>query len=164
MTSFKWIIYTDGSCIDNGLRGGYSALIYYKNKLIKKIYQGFKNTTNNRMELLAVIEALKLFKHSESILIISDSQYVVNSINGKHCFKWIKNNDLSKKNLDLWFELVELLSFHKVTFQWVKGHSDNDKNELADLLACHAAQCLNLKEDQINTKWNDTVNNDSKIR
>lgn len=93
--------YTDGSCIEGGARGGYSSVIYCNDKIVAQLYQGYLNTTNNRMELRGVIETLKYFKDSIKITIVSDSQYVVNSINGKHCYKWIKDNDLSKKNLDL---------------------------------------------------------------
>lgn len=93
--------YTDGSCIEGGARGGYSSVIYYNDKIVAQLYQGYLNTTNNRMELRGVIETLRYFKDPIKITIVSDSQYVVNSINGKHCYKWIKDNDLSKKNLDL---------------------------------------------------------------
>lgn len=155
--------YTDGSCIEGGARGGYSAVIYCNDKIVAQLYQGMLHTTNNRQELYAVIETLKYFKDPIKITIVSDSQYVVNSINGKHCYKWIKDNDLSKKNLDLWFELIELLDKHDVTLKWVKGHNDDPKNEYADLLAQHASSCMNLPEDPINIKWNDTRNSNSKI-
>ena len=155
--------YTDGSCIEGGARGGWSSVIYCNDKIVAQLYQGYLNTTNNRMELRGVIETLKYFKEPIKITIVSDSQYVVNSINGKHCYKWIKDNDLSKKNLDLWFELIELLDKHDVTLKWVKGHNDDSKNEYADLLAQHASSCMNLPEDPINIKWNDTRNNNSKI-
>ena len=92
--------YTDGSCLGNNT-GGYSSVIYYNDKIVAQLYQGYLNTTNNRMELRGVIETLRYFKEPIKITIVSDSQYVVNSINGKHCYKWIKDNDLSKKNLDL---------------------------------------------------------------
>ena len=118
-----------------------------------KIYQGMLNTTNNRQELYAVIEALKYFPKPTELTIVSDSQYVVNSINEKYCFKWIKEQDLSKKNLDLWFQLVNLLNYHTVTFQWVKGHNNHSMNEYADRLAQHAAECMNLFEDPINIKY-----------
>ena len=160
----SFIVYTDGSCIENGKRGGYAAVICYKGKCIKTLYQGMLNTTNNRQELYAVVEALKWFKNPTEVLIVSDSQYVVNSINGKHCYRWIKENDLSKKNLDLWFELINLLDYHTVTFKWVKGHSNHSMNEYADKLACHAAECMNLPEDPINIKWNDCINKNQENR
>lgn len=161
--SGKWIIYTDGSCIENGARGGYSAVFCFNGHCVDKIYQGFLNTSNNRMELRAVIEALKYFKDPTELTIVSDSQYVVNSINGKYCFKWIKENDTSKKNLDLWSELIQLVPYHTVTFKWVKGHNNHSMNEYADKLACHAATCLNLKEDLINIKWYDNSNKSKEI-
>lgn len=157
MSNSRWIVYTDGSCIDNGNRGGYAAVICYDGRCVKKLYQGFLNTTNNRMELLAVIETLKYFKDPTELTIVSDSQYVVNSINERHCFKWIKDKDTTKKNLDLWFQLINLLNYHTVSFKWVKGHNNHSMNEYADLLACHAATCMNLKEDPINIKYNDTI-------
>lgn len=99
------------------------------------------------MELLGVLECLKFFDNSEKITIYSDSQYVVSSINNNHVFKWITENDLSKKNMDLWKEICIYLTKHDVTFVWVKGHNNNKFNELADLYATHAANCLNLLED-----------------
>lgn len=153
MSKTRWKVYTDGSCINNGERGGYAAVICYDGRCVDKIYQGYLNTTNNRMELLAVIEALKYFPNPIELTIISDSQYVVNSINGDYYKKWIKEQDLSKKNLDLWFQLVDLLNYHTVTFQWVKGHNNHSMNEYADRLACHAATCMNLSQDPINIKY-----------
>lgn len=147
MSKTRWKVYTDGSCINNGERGGYAAVICYDGRCVDKIYQGYLNTTNNRMELLAVIETLKYFPNPTELTIISDSQYVVNSINGEYYKKWIKEQDLSKKNLDLWFQLVDLLNYHTVTFQWVKGHNNHSMNEYADRLAQHSSQCMNLPED-----------------
>lgn len=164
MSQSKWIIYTDGSEQPSIGAGGYAAVICYEGKCIKTLYQGFRNTSNNRMELKAVIEALKWFKDPTELMIVSDSQYVVNSINGKYCYKWIRENDLSKKNLDLWFELINLLDYHTVTFKWVKGHNNHSMNEYADQLAQHAAQCMNLPEDPINIKWNDCINKDKENR
>lgn len=160
MSKDKWLIYTDGSCHQDGT-GGFAAVFCKNGRCVDKIYQGYTNTTNNRMELRAVVEALKWFKDPTEVTIVSDSQYVVNSVNGKYCFKWIKENDLSKKNLDLWFELINLLEYHTVTFKWVKGHNNYSMNEYADRLACHAAECLNLPEDPINIKWNDTIDKNS---
>lgn len=161
MSKTQWVVYTDGSAQPSKNTGGFSAIFCKNGKCVDKIYQGYKNTTNNRQELRAVVEALKWFKDPTEVTIVSDSQYVVNSVNGKYCFKWIKENDLSKKNLDLWFELVNLLEYHTVTFKWVKGHNNHSMNEYADKLAQHAAECLNLPEDPINIKWNDTINKNS---
>ena len=98
---------------------------------------------------MGVLETLKYFKDPTKIHIVSDSQYVVSSIVNKHVHKWFKENDLTKKNLDLWFQILDLLSFHDVTFEWVKGHADNDWNNKADLYAQHAATCMNLPTDII---------------
>ena len=104
------------------------------------------NTTNNRMELRAVLETLKYFEEPVELTIISDSQYVIGGINGS-AKKWIENSDLTKKNLDLWFQIVELLEKHKVTMIWTKGHIGNKWNEEADRLCVFAAQCYNLPKD-----------------
>ena len=144
----RYICYTDGSYKESLNAGGWSSIILDENEnVIAKLYQGFTHTTNNRMELMAVIETLKYFKDSTELLIISDSQYVVNSVVTGACNKWIKENDLSKKNLDLWFQLVDLLPKHNVTIQWVKGHNNNKWNEEADKWCTFAAQCYNLPRD-----------------
>ena len=128
-------------------KGGYSSIIIRGGTIVKKLYQGFKNTTNNRCELFGVLAALQYFKTPQNITIYSDSQYVVNSINNGHVFKWFEENDFSKKNLDIWHDIIDLLSFHNVEFIWVKGHDNNNMNNLADMYAQHAANCMNLIED-----------------
>ena len=144
----KYICYTDGSYQASLQSGGWSSIILDKQEnIIAKLYQGYTHTTNNRMELMAVIETLKYFKERTELIIVSDSQYVVNSIVTGVCNKWIEENDLSKKNLDLWFQLVELLPKHDVTMQWVKGHNNNKWNEEADKWCTFAAQCYNLPRD-----------------
>ena len=147
----EYIAYCDGSYQASINAGGWSSIILKDDIIIKKLYQGYKDTTNNRMEIMAVLETLKYFKTPTKITIYSDSQYVVNSIVEKHVYKWFESKDYSKKNLDLWFELIDLLSFHDVTFIWVKGHNDNKFNNIADMYAVHAAQCLNLPKDEINS-------------
>ena len=99
------------------------------------------------MELRAVLETLKHFEEPTELLIISDSQYVVNSIANGSVERWIKEDNLSKKNLDLWFEIIDLLHKHSVTFQWVKGHDGNKWNEEADKWCTFAAQCYNIPRD-----------------
>ena len=150
MTS-DYVAYCDGSFQSSINCGGWSSVIIKDGKIIKKLYQGYTETTNNRMEIMGVLETLKYFKTPVKIKIYSDSQYVINSIVNGHVYKWFENKDFSKKNLDLWFELLDLLEFHNVTFEWVKGHNKNEMNELADKLAVHAAQCLNLPKDEINS-------------
>lgn len=143
----EYIAYCDGSFQSSIESGGWASIILKDGKIIKKLYQGYKHTTNNRMEIRGVLETLKFFKEPVKIKIYSDSQYVINSIVNKHVYKWFEDKDFSKKNLDLWFELIDLLEIHDVTFEWVKGHETNEMNNLADKLAVHAAQCLNLPED-----------------
>lgn len=99
------------------------------------------------MELMGVLETLKFFSQPVEILIYSDSQYIVRSVNDGHLERWIKTQDETKKNMDLWNEIYKLLQFHSVCFKWVKGHNKDEYNELADLLAQHAATCMNLNFD-----------------
>lgn len=142
-------IYTDGAYMSSINCGGCSAIIVHEGNVVKKLYQGYKNTTNNRMELQGVLMALEYFDNPEEIIIYSDSAYVVNNINQKNVYKWFEEQDYSKKNLDLWFKLLDLLSLHNVIFHWVKGHNDNLYNNIADLYATHACTCLNLPIDEI---------------
>lgn len=143
----NYIAYCDGSYQPKINSGGWSSIILKNNKIFKKLYYGSKNTTNNRMELIAVIETLKFFKEKINITIYSDSQYVVNSITQGWAKSWFDNQDFDKKNMDLWVQLLDLIDFHNVTLVWVKGHEENIMNNYADMLAQHAAKCLNLPED-----------------
>ncbi|MEZ0536069.1 ribonuclease HI [Caldicellulosiruptoraceae bacterium PP1] len=133
------IIYTDGACSGNPGPGGWCAILSYKN--YEKILSGNEsNTTNNRMELIAVIESLKALKEPCNVTIYTDSQYVVNAFNNKWITNWIKNNwklndGNEVKNKELWQELVDLIKVHKVNFKWVKGHADNKKNNECDKIA-----------------------------
>ena len=99
------------------------------------------------MEIRGVIQVLKYFEEPVDIEIVSDSQYVISSITGGYAKKWLEEKDFSKKNLDLWFELIDLVEFHNVTFTWVKGHNGDKWNELADTLAVVSARCLNISEE-----------------
>ena len=143
-----YTVYTDGAYMSSINCGGCSAIITHNGKIVKKLYKGFKNTTNNRMEIFGVIMALEYFTTSEKIEIYSDSSYVVNSINGQHVQKWFENQDFTKKNLDLWFRLLEAMSIHDVKFYWVKGHNGHQFNEIADLYATHSCTCLNIPIDE----------------
>lgn len=139
-------IYTDGSYQSSINAGGYAVVIMENDKVIKELYKGHKNTTNNREELRGVITALQSLKEDEEAVIISDSQYVLNNLPNAHT--WF--NDDTKKNIDLWKELVKQRDLHpKVRYQWTKGHNECIGNERADLLAVHAAQCLNLSTDNV---------------
>ncbi len=138
----KVIIYTDGACSGNPGPGGWGAvLMYQQNK--KEIAGGKKNTTNNVMELTAVIEALKLLKYPCKVELYSDSAYVVNAFLQGWIDNWIKNNWKTSgknmvKNQELWKELYDLTKKHEVHFNKVKGHSDNEYNNRCDTLARNA--------------------------
>ena len=135
----KVILYTDGACSGNPGPGGYGAILIY-NGIEKEISGGEKNTTNNKMEMLAVIKGLEMLKEPCEVEVYSDSAYVVNSIQMGWINSW-KNNGWRKadkkpvKNVELWERLLELLEIHKVTFLKVKGHADNELNNRCDRLA-----------------------------
>ena len=142
----KVTIYTDGACSGNPGPGGWGAILMAGSNQ-KEISGGKKDTTNNVMELTAVIEALKLLKYECNVKVYSDSAYVVNAFNQKWIYGWIKKGwvNASKepvKNKELWQELVSLTQTHKVTFHKVKGHSDNKYNNRCDELARNAIKNL----------------------
>ena len=133
------LIYTDGACSGNPGAGGWGAVLIY-NDFKKEISGGEKNTTNNRMELLAAIRALELLKVKCNVKLYSDSAYLVNAFNEGWIENWVKNNwkTASKKpvlNVELWQKLIELTTTHLVTFIKVKGHADNELNNRCDELA-----------------------------
>jgi ribonuclease HI len=135
-------IYTDGSSLGNPGKGGYGIILKWKHK-VKKASKGFRLTTNNRMELLAVIEALKLLNDSAKeipITIYSDSQYVINAITKKWLNSWVKKNFKDKKNADLWRKYIRVAEPFSIEFEWVKGHSGHPENEECDQLAKKAAE------------------------
>ena len=137
--NFKVTIYTDGACSGNPGAGGWGAILMSGN--IKKEFSGFnKETTNNKMELTAVIEALKKLKKPCNVDLYSDSAYVVNAINQGWLKNWKSNgwrgsDKKSVKNIELWTELDSLLEIHDVNFIKVKGHADNEFNNRCDALA-----------------------------
>lgn len=132
-------IYTDGACTGNPGNGGYCAILIYKD--IEKTVSGTeKNTTNNRMELLAVINGLKALKEACSVNLYSDSQYVVDAFNKGWIYDWqLKGwktaGKSDVKNIDLWKDLLSLTKKHTVKFIKVKGHSDNEYNNKCDKIA-----------------------------
>lgn len=132
-------IYTDGACSGNPGKGGWGAVLIYGN--IQRELCGFEEvTTNNKMELTACIEALKMLKEPCNVNLFSDSAYVVNAFNDDWISGWIKNNwrNSQKKevaNIELWKELIELTKFHSVVFNKVKGHAGDKYNEICDALA-----------------------------
>lgn len=132
-------IYTDGACSGNPGPGGWAAVLIYKG--IKKEISGFEeNTTNNRMELKAAIEGLKALKRPCKVNLYSDSSYLINAFNEGWIEKWQKNNWIKSdktpvENQDLWKELLEVSKPHQINWIKVKGHSDNEYNNLCDRLA-----------------------------
>lgn len=141
-------IYTDGSARGNPGRGGYGVVMIY-GKNVKELSQGYKLTTNNRMELQAVIAALEALKKERlNVIIYSDSNYVVKAINEGWLKNWIKTNFKGgKKNVDLWKRFYDLSQKHNLTFKWVKGHAENIHNNRCDILATMAADGNNLNTD-----------------
>ena len=138
----KVVIYTDGACSGNPGPGGWGALLMY-NGVKKEISGGSKDTTNNIMELTAVIEGLKLLKYPCEVDLYSDSSYVVNAFLQGWIYNWIKKGwktagGDSVKNKEIWQELYELTKIHKVNFIKVKGHADNEFNNRCDELARNA--------------------------
>jgi ribonuclease HI len=144
------IMYTDGAARGNPGRGGFGTILMYQNKRLE-LSGGFRMTTNNRMELLAVIEGLKaLKKPGLAITIYSDSQYVVKAIKEGWLKKWIATNFAGgKKNKDLWLQYHQLAKDHNIQFVWVKGHADNPYNNRCDELATAAADGGNLAIDTV---------------
>lgn len=140
------IIYTDGACSGNPGPGGWGSVLMYKGNT-KEISGALKNTTNNVMELTAVIEALKLLKFKCNVKLYSDSAYVVNAFNQKWIYGWMKNgwknsNKEPVKNKELWEELYSLTKIHNVEFIKVKGHADNIYNNRCDEMARNAISTL----------------------
>jgi len=141
-------IYTDGSAKGNPGNGGYG-IVMMSGAYRKELNQGFKLTTNNRMELLGVIIAIESVKKEGSeITIFSDSKYVVDAVEKKWVFGWEKKNFDKKKNPDLWIRFLKIYRKQKVSFVWVKGHANNKENERCDVLAVQAAESKNLLTDQ----------------
>jgi ribonuclease HI len=141
-------IYTDGSAKGNPGNGGYG-VVMMSGKYKKELSEGFRLTTNNRMELLSVIVALESIKNpSDNVQIFSDSKYVVDSVEKKWVFGWQKKGFKGKKNIDLWKRFLAIYPKHKVKFNWVKGHAGNEYNEICDTLAVEAADGNNLLVDE----------------
>ena len=138
----KVVIYTDGACSGNPGPGGWGAILMYKGRT-KEISGGMKDTTNNIMEITAVLEALKCLKVKSDVQVYSDSAYVVNAFNQGWIYNWIKKgwktaSGEAVKNQELWQELYDLTKKHKVNFNKVKGHSDVELNNRCDELARNA--------------------------
>lgn len=140
-------IYSDGASRGNPGPGGYGAILIF-GTLRKELSEGFRLTTNNRMELFGVIAALEALKKEDTaVTVYSDSKYVVDSVEKKWVFGWEKKNFKEKKNSDLWIRFLNVYRKHKVKFVWVKGHHTNKENNRCDELAVAAAQGKDLKPD-----------------
>lgn len=137
-------IYTDGACSGNPGPGGYGVVLEFKGN-IKELSGGEKLTTNNKMELTAVIKGLEALKKPCNVILCTDSKYVVDSIQKGWVYKWRDNGWMRTKkdkalNSDLWQRLLKLLEIHNVKFEWVKGHAGHPQNERCDKLAVQSYQ------------------------
>lgn len=150
-------IYTDGACSGNPGKGGYGAILRYKKStgdyIVKEFSEGFENTTNNRMELLAPIIALEALKVPCSVTLTSDSKYLIDAIEKDWLSGWEKNNWRTAgkkpvKNIDLWQRLIKIMKEHEIKFVWVKGHNGHEFNERCDKLAVDAYNQETLSVDK----------------
>lgn len=146
-------IYTDGACIGNPGPGGYAAVLLYEG-VRREISGGYKNTTNNRMEIMATIKGLEALKEKCRVTLFSDSQYLVNSMNNGWVYRWQANGWKRNKreyaqNIDLWQRLLKLCKKHQVEFKWTRGHVGNPENERCDYLANQAANQPDLPEEPV---------------
>lgn len=136
----KVTIYTDGAATGNPGPGGYG-IVLESGQHRKEISEGFRLSTNNRMELMAVIVGLEAIKiENVHVLVVSDSKYVIDSVEKKWVFGWEKKGFAKKKNPDLWKRFLQIYRKHKVEFKWVKGHAGHIQNERCDQLAVEASK------------------------
>lgn len=141
-------IYTDGSSLGNPGAGGYGVVLI-SGHFRKELSAGFRLTTNNRMELMAVCVALEALKiEGSNVTIYSDSKYVVDAVSKGWVFGWAKKGFSGKKNPDLWSRFLRIYQRHNVKFVWVKGHAETVENNRCDTLAVAAANGSNLLEDR----------------
>lgn len=135
-------IYTDGAARGNPGPGGYGIVMEWVGKPYKKEFsKGYKHTTNNRMELLAVIEALKKLKNKDTtVVVFTDSKYVADAAEKGWVFNWERKGFKDRKNTDLWKEFLKEYRQHKVRFEWIRGHNDHPQNERCDQLAVEASK------------------------
>lgn len=146
-------IFTDGACSGNPGKGGYGVILKY-NDTTKELSEGFKLTTNNRMEILAAIKGLETLNQPCKVTLYSDSKYLVDSVNQGWIIKWQKNNwyrtkSEKAKNVDLFKRLLTQMNRHQVEFVWVKGHAGHEENERCDQLATGAILNDVLSDDNI---------------
>ena len=141
-------IYTDGSSLGNPGPGGYGAILRH-GQHEKELSEGFRTTTNNRMELLAVIVGLESIKKPGwEVLVVSDSKYVVDAVEKGWVKNWVRINFKGKKNRDLWERYLRAAAPHSVRFKWIKGHNGHPENERCDEMAVDAAHGSNLGVDE----------------
>jgi ribonuclease HI len=141
-------IYTDGASKGNPGPGGYGVVLISGNHRLEKS-EGYRLTTNNRMELLAVIVGLEALKIPGSkVVIYTDSKYVADSVEKGWVFQWESKGFKNKKNPDLWIRFLKIYRRHKVRFVWIKGHANNKENEICDRLAVEASSKMKLPDDE----------------
>lgn len=141
-------IYSDGACSGNPGPGGYGVVLI-SGRHRKELSEGFRLTTNNRMELLAAITGLEALKHEGTVVRLhTDSLYLVNAVNNGWLFNWEAKRFAKKKNPDLWKRFLEVYRKHHVTLIWVKGHNNDPENERCDMLAVNASRQQVLREDE----------------
>lgn len=147
-------IFTDGAAKGNPGPGGYGVVMEWVGKPYKKeFFEGFRHTTNNRMELLAVIVGLEKLKNpNTTVLVTSDSKYVVDAVQKNWVFQWEKKGFAGKKNPDLWMRFLKIYRKHQVEFHWIKGHNNHPQNERCDELAVMASQLDELSVDSFYEK------------
>ncbi len=142
-------LFTDGASSGNPGPGGYG-LILKSGKHYKEISAGYRKTTNNRMELMAVIVGLEQVKQpGQDIMIYSDSKYIIDSVEKRWVFGWVNKGFAGKKNKDLWLRFLSVYKLQHVKFTWVKGHAGHPENERCDELAVQASQSKNLLIDSV---------------
>ena len=133
-------LYTDGACSGNPGPGGYGVVLRCGTRE-KEMSEGFEQTTNNRMELLAVIVGLEAIKWERAdVQVVSDSKYVVDAVSKGWLWKWVKTDFVKKANPDLWRRFIDVYNRHNVTFNWIKGHAGHPENERCDAMAVAAYQ------------------------
>lgn len=140
-------LYTDGAASGNPGPGGLGVVLLY-DKLRKEITEGYELTTNNRMELLAVIRGIEAIKWKNAdVIVYTDSKYVSDAVNKKWIFEWESKQFKKRKNSDLWILFLKLYRKHKIKFQWIKAHNNNPENERCDELAVQAYHMKSLLKD-----------------
>ncbi|MDB5006090.1 MAG: rnhA [Mucilaginibacter sp.] len=151
-------IFTDGASIVNPGPGGYGVILR-SGKHYKEIIEGFRKTTNNRMELLAVIKGLEAIKvPNQDVMIYSDSKYVIDAVEKRWVHGWLQKGFTGKKNKDLWLRYLDISKLHNIKFTWVRGHAGHPENERCDELAVAAGKQKNLLIDSVFEMENAKVN------